>query len=134
MKKDFIFQVRWYFSASFAFYFQVSHICTYIYIYKNKLYKNNKAEIGRKKEQIQNILRPTFIKFGKYVARWVNSGKQAFIVVSQSSLKKLKYLLNNCLFQCWNKLFIRQVTGLPMESDPAMSFANLFCFHYYESK
>ena len=72
----------------------------YIYIYKNKLHKNNKAEIGRRKEQIQNILRPKFIKFGKYVARWVNSGKQAFIVVSQSSLKKLKYLLNNCLFQC----------------------------------
>lgn len=54
----------------------------YIYIYKNKLHKNNKAEIGRRKEQIQNILRPKFIKFGKYVARWVNSGKQAFIVVS----------------------------------------------------
>ena len=33
-------------------------ITTFTPFYKNKLYKNNEAEFGKKKEQIKNIWRP----------------------------------------------------------------------------
>ena len=44
-------------------------------------------------------------------------------------LKGLKYLLDNCYFKLGNKLF-RQIIGIPMGSDPAPYFANLFLYRY----
>ena len=44
----------------------------------------------------------------------------------------LKYLIDNSFFHVGNDLF-RQVIGIPMGSDPAPFFANLFLYHY-ESK
>ena len=37
----------------------------------------------------------------------------------------LEFLINNSFFQVGYKIF-RQVIGIPMESDPAPFFANLF--------
>ena len=42
------------------------------------------------------------------------------------------YLLDNCFFKIGKKLF-RQIIGIPMGSDPAPFFANLFLY-FYESK
>ena len=44
-------------------------------------------------------------------------------------LKAVEYLLNNCHFKFGDKLF-RQVVGIPMGSDPAPYFANLFLYRY----
>ena len=44
-------------------------------------------------------------------------------------LKAVKYLLDNCQFQFGNRLF-KQVVGIPMGSDPAPYFANLFLYTY----
>ena len=41
----------------------------------------------------------------------------------------VKYLLDNCHFKFGNKLF-RQIVGIPMGSDPAPFFANLFLYQY----
>ena len=41
----------------------------------------------------------------------------------------IKYLLDNCFFTVGNYLF-RQQIGIPMGSDPAPFFANLFLYHY----
>ena len=73
------------------------------------------------------------IEVGKYGARWVNNIKDRSLTFSQASFKKaVKYLMNNCFFQLGNKVF-RQVIGIPMGSDPAPFFANLFLYHF-ESK
>ena len=40
----------------------------------------------------------------------------------------IKFLLYNCFFSTGNIIMI-QVTGIPMESDPAPFFANLFLVH-----
>ena len=44
----------------------------------------------------------------------------------------LEFLINNSFFQVASKIF-RQVIGIPMGSDPAPFFANLFLF-FYESR
>ena len=44
-------------------------------------------------------------------------------------LKAVEYLLNNCYFKFGDKLF-KQVIGIPMGSDPAPYFANLFLYQY----
>ena len=40
--------------------------------------------------------------------------------------------INNCHFKFGDKLF-RQAIGIPMGSDPAPAFANLFLYHYESS-
>ena len=51
-------------------------------------------------------------------------------VYCKDSIKTaLKFLLDNCYFQVGNLIF-RQVIGIPMGSDPAPFFANLFLYHY----
>ena len=68
------------------------------------------------------------------------SNSQAYWVKSSSSGKgttyskhqireALTYLINNCYFTVGSKLF-KQIIGIPMGSDPAPFFANLFLFHY----
>ena len=44
----------------------------------------------------------------------------------------VELLINNSFFQAGSKIF-RQVIGIPMGSDPAPFFANLFLF-FYESR
>ena len=44
-------------------------------------------------------------------------------------LSATKFLLDNCHFKFGNKLF-RQIVGIPMGSDPAPYFANLFLYRY----
>ena len=44
-------------------------------------------------------------------------------------MEAVQYILGNCHFKCGNKLF-RQVVGIPMGSDPAPYFANLFLYHH----
>ena len=54
-------------------------------------------------------------------------------VYSKNSIKSaLKYILDNCFFEVGNLIF-QQKIGIPMGSDPAPFFANLFLYNY-ESK
>ena len=65
-------------------------------------------------------------------AHWSNSKSTHGRSYSLQQIKSsLQYLLNNCYFQVGTNIF-RQVIGIPMGSDPAPFFANLFLF-YYES-
>ena len=66
-------------------------------------------------------------------AYWVdkiNTGHK-YHFTKDNILDAVSYLLHNCYFKLGNKLF-RQCIGIPMGSDPAPFFANLFLF-YYES-
>ena len=66
-------------------------------------------------------------------ARWVNKKSgSSFIFTKESIREAVAYLIKNCYFKLGNKLF-RQDIGIPMGSDPAPAFANLFLFHF-ESK
>ena len=74
-----------------------------------------------------------FIEVSSYGAKWVKEDKGFGITLTKEDIKEaLKYLLSNCYFTIGNKLF-RQIIGIPMGSDPAPYFANLFLY-YYENK
>ena len=74
-----------------------------------------------------------FIAVTDYEARWVQNHSQYKTVFNNSSIKAaVRYLMNNCYFTLGNHLF-RQIIGIPMGSDPAPYFANLFLY-FYESK
>ena len=63
-------------------------------------------------------------------ASWVEDDTQASVVYTKESIREaVKYLLDECYFKLGDKLF-RQKIGIPMGSDPAPAFANLFLFHY----
>ena len=65
-------------------------------------------------------------------AYWVGKGSKARQVYTKESIKHaVTFLITNCYFKLGNKLF-RQDIGIPMGSDPAPFFANLFLY-YYES-
>ena len=67
-------------------------------------------------------------KFG--IARWTRYANTAQTKYDLDKiLKAIKFLLDNCHFKCGNKLF-RQIIGIPMGSDPAPYFANLFLYRY----
>ena len=72
-----------------------------------------------------------FISINSFgVARWTKSSNSSSSKYDlDKTLKALKYLLDNCHFKCGNKLF-KQVIGIPMGSDPAPFFANLFLYCY----
>ena len=64
------------------------------------------------------------------VASWVTKGKdKASIYTKGSIVEAVAYLIRNSYFKLGNKLF-RQDIGIPMGSDPAPAFANLFLYHY----
>ena len=74
-----------------------------------------------------------FIAVTDYEARWVQNHSRYKTVFNKSSIKAaVRYLMNNCYFTVGNHLF-RQIIGIPMGSDPAPYFANLFLY-FYESK
>ena len=66
-------------------------------------------------------------RFG--VARWTRYPNKSIKYDLDKILKAIKFLLDNCHFKFGNKLF-RQVIGIPMGSDPAPFFANLFLYRY----
>ena len=63
------------------------------------------------------------------IARWSKHVNSSSNYNLDKILKGLKYLLDNCYFKLGNTLF-RQVIGIPMGSDPAPYFANLFLYRY----
>ena len=74
-----------------------------------------------------------YIVVKSYGARWVKEYKNDQICYNKQKIKDaVTYLLSNCYFHVGFKIF-RQIIGIPMGSDPAPFFANLFLY-YYESK
>ena len=66
-------------------------------------------------------------------AFWSQSKSKTGRSYSLQEIKScLEFLINNSFFQVSSKIF-RQVVGIPMVSDPAPFFANLFLF-LYESR
>ena len=66
-------------------------------------------------------------------ARWVKNTKDNVICLNKQQIKDaVASLLFNCYFTVDPKIF-RQITGIPMGSDPAPLFVNLFLY-FYESK
>ena len=67
------------------------------------------------------------------LANWVTNGnnRSSIVYTKESVIEAVSFLIKNCHFKLGNKLF-RQDIGIPMGSDPAPAFANLFLF-YYES-
>ena len=63
-------------------------------------------------------------------ARWVKDKGRCKRIYEKKKVKDcVKYLIENCFFTIGNLLF-RQSIGMPMGSDPAPFFANLFLFFY----
>ena len=71
-----------------------------------------------------------FLIFTKYGARWSNERKDYKICFDKQKMKNaVTYLLSNCNFTIGAKIF-SQIIGIPMGSDPAPFFANLFLYFY----
>ena len=71
-----------------------------------------------------------YIGINKYGAKWIQDPKKYKEYFDKQSIKRaVSYLLDNCFFTVGIKLF-KQVIGIPMGSDPAPFFANLFLYHY----
>lgn len=79
---------------------------------------------------VQNVIAVSRTGTAYWVNK-VNTGHK-YHFTKQSILDAVTYLLHNCHFKLGNKLF-RQCIGIPMGSDPAPFFANLFLFHYESS-
>ena len=73
-----------------------------------------------------------FIQINKFGARWIREVNKNMICFSKQQMKDtVSYLLSNCYFTVGPKIFC-QTIGIPMGSEPAPFFANLFLY-YYES-
>ena len=65
----------------------------------------------------------------KGCASWTSKKRGHHFVLTKSLLKEaIIFLLYNCFFSIGNIVLI-QVIGIPMGSDPAPFFANLFLAH-----
>ena len=74
-----------------------------------------------------------FIKVYNSTANWTKTSSRKESLYNKELVKEsLRYLIDNSFFCVGSDLF-RQVIGIPMGSDPAPFFANLFLYHY-ESK
>ena len=74
-----------------------------------------------------------YLVVNKFGVRWARQATNKHICFNKKEMKEaVNYLLSNCVFTVGSKIF-RQIIGIPMGSDPAPFFANLF-LHYYESK
>ena len=62
------------------------------------------------------------------IANWCKSSKH-FVFDIKSLKKAVEYLIKNCYFAIGDQVF-QQIIGIPMGSDPAPFFANLFLFFY----
>ena len=66
------------------------------------------------------------------VATWSSKRRNTcYYFTKQSIVKAVRYLINNSFFTLGKKLF-KQTIGIPMGSDPAPFFANLFLFYHEE--
>ena len=92
------------------------------------------------KEVLNNIIDFAFkggtreyIKVYNSTAYWTKTSSRRDNLYTREQIKEsLKYLIDNSFFSVGSDIF-RQVIGIPMGSDPAPFFANLFLY-YYESK
>ena len=67
---------------------------------------------------------------GQGTAYWAGKNSRVRNYFTKDSIKNaVTFLITNCYFKLGNKLF-RQDIGIPMGSDPAPFFANLFLYHY----
>lgn len=74
-----------------------------------------------------------FMTVPKTSARWVKGIRNTSFIYTADNVKAcLKFLIENAFFRVGNLIF-RQIIGIPMGSDPAPFFANLFLF-FYECK
>ena len=65
-------------------------------------------------------------------ARWVKIIKDDRICLNKQQIDAATYLLFNCFFTVGPKIFC-QIIGIPIGSDPAPFFVDLFLY-FYESK
>ena len=71
-----------------------------------------------------------YITVNSYGARWVKNINDNVICFNKQQIKDaVAYLLFNCYFTAGPKIFC-QIFGIPMGSDPAPFFANLF-LHFF---
>ena len=71
-----------------------------------------------------------YLAVNKGGARWVEDIGRNKITFDKNQLKiAVKYLIDNCYFTVGTKI-VRQIIGIPMGSDPAPFFANLFLYYY----
>ena len=71
-----------------------------------------------------------YIGINKYGAKWIKDAERYKSYFDKQGIKNaVSYLLDNCFFTVGTKL-LRQIIGIPMGSDPAPFFANLFLYHY----
>ena len=69
----------------------------------------------------------------RFGAIWVDNPSDYKTTFNRQGVKDaVRFLMSNCYITCGNKLF-QQIIGIPMGSDPAPFFANLFLY-FYESK
>ena len=61
-----------------------------------------------------------------------NTKSQLYYFTKESIIDAVIYLINNSYFKLGTKLFLQNI-GIPMGSDPAPFFANLFLYHYESS-
>ena len=74
-----------------------------------------------------------YLVITRYGAKWSNNISKNDIWFDGTKMKvAVAYLLDNCFFMT-GKILFRQIIGIPMGSDPAPFFANLFLY-FYESK
>ena len=74
-----------------------------------------------------------YLVITRYGAKWSNDISIQDIWFDGTKMKvAVAYLLDNCFFMT-GKILFRQIIGIPMGSDPAPFFANLFLY-FYENK
>ena len=74
-----------------------------------------------------------YVTISKFGARWSKDPTDSNLCFDKQKMKDaVKFLLSNCFFTVGSKIF-RQIIGIPMGSDPAPFFANLFLY-FYEDK
>ena len=71
-----------------------------------------------------------YMSVGHNRAYWVKGVRGTKFIYDADTIKEcLRYLIKNAYFRVGNLIF-RQIIGIPMGSDPAPFFANLFLFYY----
>ena len=74
-----------------------------------------------------------FIAITRFGAQWVDCPTGYKLIFDKQKVKEaVKFVMMNCYFTIGDKIF-QQIIGIPMGSDPAPFFANLFLY-FYESK
>ena len=71
-----------------------------------------------------------YLSVNKCGAKWVANPDSYSVVYDNIKIKlAIRYLMSNCYFVFGNRV-IKQDIGIPMGSDPAPFFANLFLFYF----